>query len=225
MISQKDMYARLRKLIGQPSVDQRNERDLLEQLRMAVSWIAAELEFSVVTADLLTITASDYDYDLPDDLGQLLWVEYGTANLEPGNISRWTRDAQNWRGATASSPTQYAIQGRQLLIYPKPSSGAVTTDSVLTISYISHSPRISASGVPYLTEADLQVALHRAAWSWCGFNPGANEVEMAQRAAMKAMNAELLDQTLKQALRRSDDPVKNYPHKVRMRGIRQGAAR
>lgn len=225
MISQQDMYARLRKLIGSPSVDQRNERDLLEHLRASIIWLAAELEFSVVTADLVSLVASDYDYDLPDDLGQLLWVSYNDTALEPSSIPKWTRDRRDWRTVTAATPTEFAFQNRALFVYPRPSAAAVATDGILSIAYVSHSPKITASGVPYLSEADLQVALHRAAWSWAGLNPGTDEAMMVARAAIKSTNETLMTQTLKQALKRHDDPIRARAHKVKMRGLRQGAAR
>lgn len=215
-----ELVSHLRERVGSPSVDTVSERRLREYLASALEWLAGELEFHVRTLpDALSLTAETYEYPLPADCLRVLWLEWNETKLEPGSVASWVRDGRDWRNATAGNPTGYAVEGRQLVLYPPPSSDAVTTDGAVTLSYLATSPGVDASGVPGLTNTDLWCAVYAAAIEYLGNHPtDENQARLPHCREQLALR-------LPQARARHADAIRPSHQRVTVWSARQGGAR
>jgi hypothetical protein len=166
------IYGEVRELIGAPSVNDVSNRKISSSLNYALTWMAGELEFTIVTDDLtMALTAEQQDYPLPSDFLTLLWCEHNGKRLEPLGLSGEDRDLHDWRGAESGSPTQFAIRGRRLYLLPKPDASAVSDDGFLTFSYIGCPKPMGPQGPQGLSDEDQWLLIHKAALHYCGKYP------------------------------------------------------
>src|SRR6185437_3777960 len=124
MKSQQELVSRLRVQIGKPSPDQVQNAELLDVLESGLEW-AAERWRHVIRTDLLSLelAADQMEYDLPDNVLQLIWLEWNSIRLKPDAVYRWDRDGIDWRGTPAGNPNSYALQGRTIILNPPPDAG------------------------------------------------------------------------------------------------------
>ncbi len=225
MMTQFDVLAQFRRRIGNPPQSDTNDTTLLAFLEPHLLWLADELEFNVITdAQAVGLVASEYRYPLPPRCLYVLWVEWNGSRLTPRSLAAWTRDNVDWRGATASTPSEYAVENRLLVLNPGAGSSAVSDDAFLALSYVSEAEMTSA-GVTGLTDSDLWAAIYRAAGEWLGMNPGKSQEEMAANAMRLKTNGVLFEQHYRQARQRREKPIATEETRFRIQTRRQGAAR
>lgn len=171
-----ELLADVRERAGDPSIDEVPDRKLLVYLRSAARWLAGELELRVHTdSQWLQPTASVYEYPLPADVTELLWVRYGGKYLNPVMVSSWTRDGIDYTAATAGTPIDYAVEGRTLLLYPPPSSTIISSYPWLVASFLrvdgdanATESWLPAGGQDLLTMKAAQEYLESSAWGETG---------------------------------------------------------
>lgn len=220
MMDQKRILSEFRNLIGSPDVRTVSADDLRRRYHSQLEWLAGELRYAVrVDERSLGLVASEQDLPLPRDAGQLLWVEYNGTALTPATVAEWVRDGTDWRGATAGTPREYAVQARTLILYPKPSSAAVTTDSLLSFAYIQAAPELQASGTPLLSDQDVWLAIYAAAGEWLGLHPSQENLIRRQVCETE------LQKRLPQARMRHQQPVRNHNPRQKFATRRTGTAR
>lgn len=225
MMTQFEVLSRFRRRIGNPSQAEANDTTLLDFLEPHLLWLADELEFNVVTdAQAIGLVEDDYLYPLPPRCLYVLWVEWNGSRLTPGSLAAWTRDSVDWRGASSSSPAEYAVENRRLVLKPPPSDDAITDDAFLALSYVSEA-EMTPAGVNGLTDSDLWVAIYRAAGEWLGMNPGDTAEKMAANAMRQRTNGTLFEQHYRQARQRREKPIATEETRFRIQTRRQGAAR
>jgi hypothetical protein len=224
MMTQFEVLSQFRRRIGNPPQADVNDTTLLAFMEPHLLWLADELEYNVVTAPTLGLTSGDYQYPLPSGCLYILWAEWNGSRLTPGSIAAWTRDNVDWRGATASTPTQYTVEGRTLLVQPPPGDDAVEEDPFLVLCYVAEGS-LTTAGVAGLTDSDLWAAIYRAAGEWLGMNPGDTQEKMAANAMRLKTNSVLFEQHFRQAKQRREKPIATEETRFRVQTRRQGAAR
>lgn len=190
-MTERVLLSEFRERIGAPSPNDVSDRRLRSYSTSAMEWLAGEVGSNVRTDEFsLVINSSTNEYPLPSDLLSMVWMEWNGTRLEPASISERDRDQENWRTLTASSPTQYAIQGRSVILLPPPSASAVSTDSIISYRYIASATPIGPDGPHGLSEADSWVIVWRSAYEFCIANP--SEENAARVAAYAPVVGELL---------------------------------
>lgn len=171
-MTQAEIHAKVRSLIGNPSVNEVSEKEIASHIDDALEHLAALLRYKVVTNDfLIGFEASVSEYPLPSDFARVLWVEHNTKRLTYSSTFRWDRDGVDWRNATAGTPTEYAIQGRSIIFSPPPDSTAITNDPSPTIRYIASHGEMGPTGPEGLSDLDQQVVRYLAAIFWLDSHP------------------------------------------------------
>lgn len=216
-----EMYATLRDLIGNPKIDAVPNRQLLIYMTSGLERLAERLEYEVVDDSAsVTFLAGTYTYSVPQTMLQLIHVEWNGGKLLPSSIYEWDRTGKDWRNVSANFPTEYAVQGRELIFYPKPSAAAVTADSAPTLRYIKATPGMTTSGPTGLGDGDHRLACLEAAIEYCVAK--INEDGMAARAQALSVRAA---ERWRDAMNRAHRPIKTHSPEIRVRTNRRGAAR
>ena len=169
-----ELRAETRRLCGNPSVNEASHREIDRAIAAALEQLAERLGYRIVTDETsAALTADDPEVPLPDDLLRMIWVLWNGTYLESSTTYAWERGTNgrggvtDWRTITGN-PSEYAILGRSLALYPVPDDDAITTDSVLSLRYIGASPGASAGGVNGLSSTDYYLAAAMAAKEWLG---------------------------------------------------------
>ncbi len=219
----------MRKRIGNPDIREAPDRELSDFLQHAWEWVAAELDLSVTTdTTTLALTADVMELALPSDALILLFVEWNGVRLKGSSVFEWDRAGVDWRGsASVDVLREYAVQGRKLILYPPPSSTAVSTDSALTVRYYAQGATLatSSTAAPSLSEGDQMLVVERAAWQWNMLRSG-EQPPLGQAALARAnANQASLSQLLPQAKRRWQTQVIDAQPGISYRTRRMGAPR
>ncbi|HEU4754656.1 MAG TPA: hypothetical protein VFU47_16220 [Armatimonadota bacterium] len=225
MLTTLELLSHLRERIGDPGLDEVPQHELVGFLTSAFDWAAQRWRNVIVTADRsLALAAGVQEYPLPGDLLYVTWAEWNGSKLPAASTFQWERDGTDWRGTAAGNPREFAVQGRKLILWPKPSAGAVETDGFLTFRFVGAAgePRSAAS---HFSDADLWVILYHAAVEWLGANPGADELEMKRRQLMLQTAREQLALRLADADARHQEPVEDHYPAFTVKTRRRGAAR
>jgi hypothetical protein len=203
--------------LGQNEV---SDRELEPYVIAALEWLADELKYRVVTEpNAIALTASQFDYPVPDDLLEMIQVFWNGKPLKAMSVDAWDRVHTDWRHATGGNPTEYAIEGRRLFVTPPPSAAAVTSDSTLEIRYVASPSIIPPGGPKELTAPDLRLASWEAAYEWLVIHPSDENNLRAQGCATQ------IPRLLKGAKHRAQAPTRNHRPRFRPNVYRSGAAR
>lgn len=171
-MTERVLLSHIRERIGAPNKTDISDDRLRGYVVDAAERLAEELESFVRTDETaIALEANVQEYPLPPDILTVLWVEHNNMRLEPVGINELDSGRTNWRNESAGTPRRYAIQGRNLILLPKPSSGAVSDDAILSLRYIASAPEISASGPLTWSEADQWTLIYLAALTFCQVNP------------------------------------------------------
>lgn len=169
---EKTLLGHVRERIGAPNKGDLSDDRLRGYVADGAERLATELESFIKTDELsVALVANQNEYAVPSDLLTILWVEHNNLRLDEIGINAEDRDGTNWRNQTASTPTSYAMQGRKLILVPKPSAAAVSTDGFLSIRYIASAPTITAAGPPTWSDADQWLLIYLTALTFCEVNP------------------------------------------------------
>jgi hypothetical protein len=215
-----EMLAFTRRLIGSPDVNDVSDRNLQPDLITAMEWLSAELGYLIREENLVTLVAEQVTYPLPSDLLSIIWLSYNNNKIVPASTWAWDRDGTNWRAPTSGTPSTFAIQGRELFLNPTPTAALVTANPVLRLRYIATPTRIERGGPVGLGELDSRIACYQAAALWCMSHP--QDPANAQRKA--DYEAWVLGE-LPKAKQRAHNPIEDFYPGFRPRVGRLGAAR
>lgn len=218
----------MRKRIGNPDLRDAPDRELTDFLQHAYEWAAAEFDL-VVTTDTTTLAlvADTQEYTYPSDLLVVLWVEWNGSRLTPKTVFEWDRSGVDWRGAESGTPREFALQGRKLILYPKPNAAAVASDSAATVRYYAQGGALATSSTAAtpLGEGDQQLVVERAAWAWNSLRAGDEKPVGPAAAARARANEAAFTQLLVQAKRRWHQQIAAHQSPLAVTTRRNGAAR
>jgi len=185
-----ELYRSTRALIGNPGVNDISNDRLLENILPSLQWLCAELEYGIVDdVDMLGLVAGQTEYQLPSDLAFILSIDWNNLILTPNSFYAWERDGTPWRTASATNPTGYAVQGRQLLLSTPPTAASITSDAFLRLRYITTSPGMNETGTPGLSDLDQELVTVKAAIRFCRTHP--SELNAARLPGLEAELAEI----------------------------------
>lgn len=189
----------MRRRIGSPRVNDVPNSTLLSYVSSGLQWLADILEYTVRTDELsFALTEDEPELLLPDDVGEIISVDWNDTILTPSSVWKWERENSNWRTADGSTPSEYAIQARKLILFPPPSEDAVDDDDTLTVRYIAAAGEMGESGPVGLNEMDQWLAIYRAALEYLRFHP--SEINAALQRGCEAEIAERLPRARKRAM-------------------------
>lgn len=220
MIVKAELLGRIRERIGKPTQNEVSDRRLMDYLHSRLEWLAGLLEYSVKTdSTSIAAVASQYEYALPADFGEMIWVRYGGEFLTPATVPQWVRDGTDWIDAAAALPTEYAIQARKLLVTPPPSSTNVTSYPKFTISYVASPVPVEENDLPLFGESDQMLLVFAVAHEWCSANPTEENLVRAQAYQ------QYIDLQLAEARRRRFFASEEFAPQIHVFTRRRGAAR
>ena len=171
-MTEAELLGRLRSRIGSPDKNEVSNLMLLDAVQEALTQLVDELSFRVVTDNLsIALVAGQGDYALPSDVLSILWVSRNDNRLEPFGLGAHDRDMHNTQSQTSGTPTQFAVRGRRLYLYPAPDSSAVSEDGVLSFSYVGAPLEMGPEGPTGLSDSDQWLLIHLASLDWCISHP------------------------------------------------------
>lgn len=240
-----------RLLIGSPSVNAVPDREILSFLIPSIQLLAGYLEFDVVTDQSIGLVADQREYPLPLTCLYFVWVQVNGALLDPSTV--WVLNSggntvsgsttsttpnvagQSWMTIPSGTPAAYAVQGRQLILYPPASAAFVASTPTMSWRYIScgawltnqGSVGLTAQGIPTLTDLDLAVVRLDAAKAWLGVHMlGLPQDQLMAQQATIADYQQQIDKRLPECKRRWETMVLDDHRTMRVEvGGRYGAAR
>lgn len=167
-----EMHAVFRQLTGNPPERDVSRRTIQRHLQNGVNWVASELEIPKRTdTTTFALVADQFEgYLLPSEALQVQEVMWNGRHVDYTSIEEWRRDRVAWRTATSGDPREVAVDGREMIVYPPPSAGAISTDANLVVRYLSSTFLITDGGVPGFGDADVLLAIYAAAQEWLSFN-------------------------------------------------------
>lgn len=213
------IYSSLRELIGNPDPNDVTNVQLEAMLVPALEWLAVKLDYAIYTDTSFQIQTNQETYLLPDDFGSMICVEWNASRLIPTSIYEWHRDGVNYLSATPGSLKEYAIRGRNLILYPPPTSAVVTTDPFLIIQYIGSAVMMDTQGTPQLSKLDQELLVLRAAVRYCRTHPSEENA-----FKIREYNAEI-EELLPAARDRAQNSIEDYDPAVQVEVDRWRAAR
>jgi hypothetical protein len=219
-MEQVQFFAEVRELIGNPNQTDIPDRRLRMHAEAALEKLAQVLKYSLKEDTVsLELVADQQEYDLPADVTRIMWMEYNGTKLSVASTSLWDRDGVTWRSPTSGIPAEYAIEGRKVIFDRPPSSTTVAAAKRVTYKYVSSSPGLALTGIPFLPEADARLAVLLTAQRWCIANPS-----QENGVRLNGING-LLAMDMGDALERHEKPVEEYQPGFGVHTGRQGAAR
>jgi hypothetical protein len=176
------LLGNLRELIGNPATTETNDKQLLSHINASLAWMAETLRYRIVTDEqAIALVASQRAYPLPSQFSRMLWCEWNDTRLEPTSTFRSEKLGTDWRTiAAADVLTEYAIEGREIIFIPPPSSAAVSAAGTVAMRYIAAPEELGADGDAGLWELDYQVVLYKAAIRWLRSHPSDTHLAMIQ---------------------------------------------
>lgn len=158
-------------------------------------WLASELQVDINEDDAIPLVADQFAYTLPRNLAWMIWVELNGNLLTPTSTFAMNLNTSNvvtggftsWRSAPSGTPVQYAIEGRDLILNPPPSSGFVATTKTLRWRWIGASDEgWQMDGTPQLSDMDQQLVRYDSAIGWLSAHPSQDN-----QARIQAYTAEI----------------------------------
>jgi hypothetical protein len=199
-----ELYAEFRELVGNPDPNDFSNRQIESYLVPAMEWLAVQLNYAIRTDSTLVLKADQVEYNLPEEFGSMIFVEWNAVRIQPSSVYQWDREGSDYRTAASANPREYAVLSRTLYLNPPPSSTAITTDPYLTLRYIGSSIPMDGGGAPQLGTLDQQLCLYRAAMRYCRSHP--NE---ENRLRIEGYQAEI-DELLPAARKRAQNAIEDY---------------
>lgn len=124
-------------------------------------------------------------------------IDLNTTNVSTGGGS--------WRSAPSGTPTQFAIEGRDLILNPPPSAAFVATTKTMRWRWIGASDEgWQMDGTPQLSDMDQQLVRYDAAIGWLSAHPS-----QENQARIQAYTAEI-QRRLPAAKQRWSNPNLGY---------------
>lgn len=204
-ITSDQLFYQMRARIGNPDKKQVPDRMLADFMTDALDWMADQLKFQVKTdSTSLLLVAEQQEYLIPEDVAWFVWLEWDTNRITPATTQKWDRDGTDWRNAAPGQPLQYAIQGRNLVLYPLPDAATVTTQPYLTFRYIAAAAPLTAAGPLGLGELENWIAVYKAAVLWLIAHPSDTAAALIQ-----GYQEELVER-VPRAKRRLANPIRDY---------------
>lgn len=218
-MNQAELYAELRERIGNPEPNEVSNRQLDSYLGFALQWLAGKLKHIIRDSDI-ALQADVYDYPLAENVLWVDWITWNGTKLTPNSVDGWDRDGTDWRTATSAQPSEFAIQGRRIVLYPPPSSTAITTAGILRMRTMGCGERpTDHSGPPGLSQADQLLIVYRGGIDWCRSHPS------EENNARKIGFAEMIAEELPDAIKRHDNPIDDFRPEFEPHISRLGPAR
>lgn len=157
-MTQADLRAAVRRMIGNPSLDRVPNAWIDEQLDAAMQAANRVIHFAYTDDTSITTESGTGEYTLPVDCTEILWVQYDADFLDRSSQEEWRNRGIDWRGETAGTPTEFAHYGTKLILYPKPDAA-----ETVTVRYVSTPATIGQSGPAGLPTQDHRVLTYYAA--------------------------------------------------------------
>jgi hypothetical protein len=218
-----EILANVREQCGKLTLDQVSDADLHRQVKRAFNWAADRWQSLFATQDYGVLLVEDqFRYPLPPNFLHLVLVEHNNERLTPASVHQWQRDGVDYRNATSGTPRQFAVQGRQLLLYPPPSDDAITDDGFVALNYVRS---LVGAELPDWADLDLDVVEYKAAVYWLGVNPGRDEPTQKARGVLLQTNQAFLEERLIQADRRQANAIQDFNPGSAVWSRRSGGAR
>jgi hypothetical protein len=222
------LIGKLRRRVGNPTQNEVPDRELQETLSSSLEWLAGYLRFCQVTDLDIPLVSSQMEYTIPRDCLYMSWVQIGQNLLQPtstwainsGAVTTQTaQQSRSWLTATPSTPTRYAIEGRELILNPPPSATFVAATPFMSWRYIGTDSiwteqsevGMGVNGSPGLSALDEDLVMYYAASEWLGMR--LVNVKPDQLPPIQAQIAELKDQIsrrLPEAKRRWEARISDY---------------
>lgn len=216
-----NLTGRLRRRIGNPTLNEASDREMLERLSTSLSWLSAYLKWTYVTDLDMPLTAGQPAYALPRGCLYLSFVQLGPNILTPtstwainsGAVTTATSGPSgSWLTALPGLPNRYAVEGRELLLNPPPDAGTVLTYPAMTWRYVAVGTEwtqqseigFGAQGMPSLSEVDEDLLMYDAAIGWCVDHPSPDNQQRLQ-----GFQAEI-QRRLPEAKRRWENAISDY---------------
>jgi hypothetical protein len=172
------LYYNLRVKLGSPDPNEVPDRELATHMGFGARQLAAKLRY-VVRREQFSLTADVTEYPLPEDVLQVISVDWNSRNLDPTSLYKLDRQSGTWRHQSSANPREYFVFGRVLTLVPAPSSSAITTASVMHVQYIG-APDERRSGALALSDVDQDYLILESAISYLMANRNdANERRLA----------------------------------------------
>lgn len=219
-MTRQDLYADFRRKIGGKLRTEVIDSDADSYLDSATEWLAAQLKWRVGTdTQSLALVADQQELQLPDDLIEVIFIEWNSKRLTPGSVYGWDRVGTDWRGATSAALSEFAIQGRKLVLNPPPDDDAIEDDPTLTLRGVFMPEKVSVAGPVDVAPLDARLIAWKAAQQWLKVNTSQENYARAQ-----AYQSEI-DPLLKSARKNAQKMIRDYQPRFRWRSYRNGAAR
>jgi hypothetical protein len=218
-----EILANVREQCGKLTLDQVSDEDLHRQVKRAFHWACDRWQTLFTTQpQAVALTEDGFRYPVPENFLHMVLVEHNGKRLTPSSVHQWQRDGADYRNAASGYPQEFAIQGRQLLIYPPPSEDALDDDGFLTLNYV----RCTVGAeLPDWADLDLDAVEYKAAVYWLGVNPGKDEVTQKTRSVLLQTNSAFLEERLVQADRRHANAIQDFYPGAAVWSRRSGGAR
>lgn len=170
MMTQDEMHAVFRELCGQPAEHEVSFRTIDTHLKNGVNIIAEALRVPKRTdTTQFALEADVYTYVLPSSVLQVQEAMWNNTHLRFSSIEEWRLYRVNWRGATSGNPQEIAADGRELFLYPPPSTAAIAIDDTLTVRWLQATFEITPAGVPGFSDSDVLLAVYAGAQEFMAF--------------------------------------------------------
>lgn len=219
-MTQDQLRAELRELIGNPNVTTVNAKQLDSHLIAALEYAASELDFNIVTdANVIGFVADQSEYPLPKSFAKMVWVESDSVRLTATSTYKLEKEGTNYRTSASGTPQNYAIEAGILIFNPPPSSDYITDTASPVIRYIASQNDLPADGVFGLSDLDEQVVLYKAAIRYLRSHPS------DENQARIAGYQEELRELIRSAKRRALNPDETFSPNFFVDSQRNGAAR
>jgi hypothetical protein len=159
-----ELYSTIRQLVGDPPPDRLSQRTLSIYVIAAMEWFASECKYLVKEDNLVTMVPGQVNYPLPPDVGTLIWISYNNDKIPPSSTWTWDRDGFDWRApANPGTPSNYAVQGREIFLNPSPSTTIVSANPTLRGRWFAAPSPREASEQTGMSELDSQIIAWQAA--------------------------------------------------------------
>jgi hypothetical protein len=175
-------------------------------------WLASELQIDVIEDDDILLGVNQIEYPIPRNMAWMIWVEYQGVLLWPTstyamnlNTTNLRTGVNDWRSAPPGTPTQYAIEGRNIIFNPPPSAAAIANAPTMRWRWIgSADDGLDVEGTPSLSDMDQQLVRYDAAIGWLSAHPTQDNA-----ARIAAYTAEI-NRRLPAARKRWQNPQMSY---------------
>lgn len=196
-------------------------RELETRLAAAAAALGAKLQWVIKEeTQALRLAADQVEYVLPADVDLILAASWGTTTLTPFSARAEDRDLSSWRlTASVSNPSQYAVEGRTLLLNPPPSADAIETDPFLRFRYVGCPSGYDLADGRYLGESERWLLVYRTCIDYL------TRENKPEKAGMLALARQNYEDMLPDAMGRTVNRVPGFQPPVSIFRRRAGAAR